>query len=114
MENGREPTLLNIVDWMRIGVDLGAGEILLTSVDNEGTRRGFDLGLIKKINNLVKVPIIISGGFSSVDDILKVINIGGIDAFAIADALHYKRLTITNIKSKLSLFHNGVRNHFVK
>ena len=66
-DNGREPTDLNVVEWAKRGADLGAGEILLTSVDNEGTRKGFDVSLVQAVSRAVSVPVIASGGMGSMD-----------------------------------------------
>jgi len=61
-DNGRESTGLDVIDWVKRGVDLGAGEILLTSVDREGTRKGFDIDLVQAVTQEVTVPVIASGG----------------------------------------------------
>lgn len=96
--NGRERTGLNVLDWAKKGVELGAGEILLTSVDMEGTRKGFDVDLVKEVANLVSVPVIASGGMGVLGDLKEVIEIGNADAVAFADVIHYNRLTISDIK----------------
>lgn len=97
-DNGREETSLDVIDWVRRGVDLGAGEILLTSVDQEGTRKGFDLDLIKAVTNEVTVPVIASGGMGTVDHLVEAVQQGGADAVAMADILHFRRSTIGDIR----------------
>lgn len=96
--NGRERSGLNVVDWAKEAVSLGAGEILLTSVDREGTRKGFDNHLVKSVTQEVSVPVIASGGMGSSDDLINVVKEANVDAVAMADILHYKRSTINEIR----------------
>ena len=98
-DNGRESTGLDVLKWVKQAVAMGAGEILLTSVDREGTRKGFDLALVKAISSKVSVPVIASGGMGKPDDLIDVVNIGGADAVAMADILHYGRATVGLIRS---------------
>ena len=95
---GREDTGLDAVEWAREGVERGAGEILLTAIDHEGTRQGYDIALTRAISDSVPVPVIASGGFGKPDDIVAVVNEGHADAAAFADVLHYKRMTIPEIR----------------
>jgi len=97
-DNGRERTGLDVIDWVKKGVSLGAGEILLTSVDREGTRRGFDIPLVKAVTQEVSVPVIASGGMGTPDDLIEVVQNGEADAVAMADILHYQRTTIGEIR----------------
>lgn len=97
-DNGREHTELDVIDWARRGTDLGAGEIMVTSVDQEGTRRGFDVELVRAVSAAVTVPVIASGGMGSVDHLVDVCKRGGADAVAMADVLHYKRLELPEIR----------------
>ncbi len=97
--NGREHTGRNVVDWIKEGVERGAGEVLLTSIDREGTRKGLDLELASAVTSGISVPVILSGGLGVVEHIRGGLNLDGIDAVAIADALHYKRLTIGQVRS---------------
>ena len=99
--NGREPTGLNVYDWIKKAVKLGAGEILLTSVDKEGTRKGFDIELMNMASKTTDVPIIASGGFGKVDHLVEVINSGQVDAIAIAEAIHYKRISVSDLKKSI-------------
>ena len=98
-DNGRERTGLDVIDWAKRGVALGAGEILLTSVDREGTRNGFDIALVSAVTQAVTVPVIASGGMGTAQDLVDVVERGGADAVAMADILHYKRATIGEIRS---------------
>ena len=80
-------------------MDLGAGEILLTSVDQEGTRKGFDVELTRVVSDAVRVPVIASGGMGTVGHFTSVVKNGHADAVAMADVLHYKRLSLAEIRS---------------
>lgn len=97
-DNGRERTGQDVVTWAKRGVELGAGEILLTSVDQEGTRKGFDTPLVQQVCDAVNVPVTASGGFGRAED-LAAIGATGVSGIAIADALHWKRMTLAEIKS---------------
>lgn len=97
-DNGRERTGLDVIEWVQRGVELGAGEVLLTSVDREGTRKGFELDLIRRVSQSVSVPVIASGGMGSTDDFVAAAREGLADAVAMADVLHYKRLDLKEIR----------------
>jgi cyclase len=99
-DNGREPTNLNVIEWAKRGAELGAGEILLTSIDQEGTRKGFDIALTKGVTQAVPIPVIISGGYANMDDFEAAVNGAGVSAVAIADALHFKRTTVFDIRNE--------------
>ena len=98
-DNGREGSGLDVIDWVKLGVAMGAGEILLTSVDREGTRKGFDIALIKAVTTVTAVPVIASGGMGKLDDLVSVVRDGGADAVAMADILHYKRALIGDVRA---------------
>ena len=108
-DNGRERSGLDVVDWARQAEELGAGEILVTSVDCEGMCSGFDVALYSKIRGSVKVPVIASGGFGRVTDILKLSEDHLVDAVAVASALHYKKTDIKLIKSELMEYNVEIR-----
>ncbi len=95
--NGREHTGKNIIDWVQEAVKRGAGEILLTSVDQEGGRKGYDLALIKAVAEVVSVPIIASGGMGKSQDGIEAVGAGA-SAVAMADILHYERETLQTIR----------------
>lgn len=110
-DNGREKTGLDVVEWAQRGVELGAGEILLTSVDQEGTREGFDIDLVRAVAAVCPVPVIASGGMGKPEDFLKVVREGGADAVAMADILHYKRAEIGDIREIAEAAGLGVRHY---
>jgi cyclase len=97
--NGREGTGLDVVEWAKSCVKNGAGEIFLTSIDNEGTRKGFDIDLIKAVSTEVNVPVIASGGMGKLEDLISVVKEGGADSVAMADILHYERASIPSIRT---------------
>jgi len=97
-DNGRERTGLDVIDWAERAVEMGAGEILLTSVDREGTRKGFDCALVRAVTQRVAVPVIASGGMGKPEDLIEVVQVGGADAVAMADILHYGRATVGDIR----------------
>jgi len=91
-DNGREQTGLEVIQWAKRVEELGAGEILITAVDKEGTGEGFDCALIKSIAKLVSIPVIAHGGASGEIDILNVINECQVNAIALASVLHYQTI----------------------
>ena len=99
-DNGREHTGKDAVQWAKHGAELGAGEILVTSVDQEGTRKGFDVELVRAITAAVEIPVIASGGMGSFEHLREVVVEGGADAVAMADILHYKRASLQGIRSE--------------
>jgi cyclase len=99
-DNGREKTGLDAVEWAQRGQALGAGEILLTSVDREGTRKGFDVELVAAVSPRVGIPVIASGGMGKPDDLIAVVERGRADAVAMADVLHYKRCSLADIRAR--------------
>lgn len=110
-DNGRERTGLDVVEWVKRGVAQGAGEVLLTSVDREGTRKGFDVALVKAVTSAVSVPVIASGGMGKPEDVLEAVCEGGADAVAMADILHYKRADMGEIRAVAQAAGLGVRNY---
>ena len=98
-DNGRERTGLDVLEWVRRGVEMGASEILLTSVDREGTRKGFDIDLIRRVSDAAPVPVIASGGMGSIEDFLMAAQLGHADGISMADVLHYNRLELGDIRA---------------
>jgi cyclase len=96
---GRERTGLDVIEWVKRGVSLGAGEILLTSIDREGTRKGFDTALLRAVTQEVAVPVIASGGMGKPEDVIDAVRQGEADAVAMADILHYQRATVGDVRS---------------
>lgn len=109
IDNGRERTNIDVLEWVEEGVALGAGEILLTSIDQEGTRKGFDVSLVRSVTSKVSVPVIASGGMGCKEDFIDVVNEGNADAVAMADIFHYQRETVESIRQEAILRGVGVR-----
>ncbi len=109
-DNGREHTGLDVIEWARRGQDLGAGEILLTSVDQEGTRKGFDVELCRSVSEAVTIPVIISGGLGEPAHLVEVLREGKADAVAVADALHYRRHDLADLRRAAREARIEVRN----
>ena len=101
-EGGREPTGVDVIDWVKNAEGLGAGEIFLTSIDRDGTQSGMDTDLIKKVSNSTSLPVIASGGAGCVKDCFESIKIDGVDAVAIGAGLHFEKFTIKDLKEHLS------------
>ncbi len=99
-DNGREKTGRDAVEWGKQLVELGAGELLVTSVDMEGTRRGFDLELVRSLGPAVGVPVIACGGAATIDHVAAAFGAGA-DAVAVASILHYKTETVGSLKAGL-------------
>lgn len=95
---GRTPTDLDAVDWARECVARGAGEILLTSIDRDGVRSGYDTALTRAIAETVPVPVVASGGAGSVDHVVAILRDGGADAALVAGILHDGNTTVEAIK----------------
>ena len=110
-DSGREKTGIDAIDWAKEGVIQGAGEILLTSIDAEGTRKGFDIELIKSITQAVNIPVIASGGMGEQAHLEDAIDLGDADAIAIADILHYERSSIPMIRDAAKKAGINVRDH---
>lgn len=108
-DNGRERTIYEVEEWVEKAVALGAGEILLTSIDKEGTGKGFDQDLIKAVASVVNVPIIASGGMGNVEHLVAAVS-NGADAVAMADILHYNKMTMTQIHQEARKLGLHVRN----
>jgi cyclase len=98
-DNGRERTGMDVLEWALRGVNMGAGEILLTSIDQEGTRKGFDCELVRAVSDIVPVPVIASGGMGRIEHMVEVVKEGHADAVAMADVLHYEKLTVPQIRA---------------
>jgi cyclase len=99
---GRKMTGLDVIDWVQKAVDLGAGEILLTSMDADGTLVGYDLALTKSVAEAVNVPVIASGGAGTPQDFADVLTKGKADAALAASLFHDNKLRIPDLKSYLS------------
>ena len=100
IDGGREKTGIDIVDWVKEVNELGAGEILITSVDREGTRKGMDIELINCVSSKSPIPVIASGGIGEESHVWRLLK-NYVDAIAIADMFHYKRSSIKKVKNYL-------------
>jgi len=101
VNGGREPTALDAIEWAAKCIELGAGEILLTSIDRDGARTGYDLELLSRVAKVSRVPVIASGGAGSAADIRDAFTRGGADAALLAGLLHSGITDIQRIKSAL-------------
>jgi cyclase len=99
---GRKPTGLDAVEWIKKAVTLGAGEVLLTSMDADGTLEGYDLQLTCKAAEMVNVPIIASGGAGNMQDFADVLTVGKADAALAASLFHDEKLSISDLKAYLA------------
>lgn len=98
VDNGREQTGIDAIDWAARLEELGIGELCITSIDKEGTKKGFDIELVKKICETVNLPIIVSGGAGKVCHITDLSKQKGVSGIAIASVLHYNIATVDQIK----------------
>ena len=98
---GRKPTGLDLLDWVKRGEALGAGEILLTSMDADGTKAGFDLSMTKAVTEAVGIPVIASGGCGSLSHFAQVFEETGCDAALAASLFHFGELTVPQVKDYL-------------
>ena len=107
---GRKNTGLDAVAWATQMAGYGAGEILLTSMDRDGTKAGFDLALTRAVSDAVNVPVIASGGVGSLDHLADGIQLGGADAVLAASIFHYGEFTIAQAKARMAERGIPIRN----
>jgi imidazole glycerol-phosphate synthase subunit HisF len=101
VEGGRRPVGRDAVEWAREGVERGAGEILLTSMDRDGTEDGYELELTRAVSDAVDVPVIASGGAGSLEDLVDAVERGGADAVLCASIFHYGQHTVREAKQRM-------------
>lgn len=101
IHGGRTPTGIDVLEWARQVVGLGAGEILLTSMDRDGAKRGFDLKLTRAVADAVDVPVIASGGVGTLQHLVEGVRDGGADAVLAASIFHYGEFTIAQAKAAM-------------
>lgn len=99
---GRRPSKLDAVDWAAKAAELGAGEILLTSMDRDGTQEGYDIHLLREVTSAVNVPVIASGGAGVPEHFVEAIRTGGADAVLAASLFHFGKLKINQVKTHLA------------
>ena len=110
IKGGREDTGINAITWAKKAVSSGAGEILLTSMDKDGTKSGYDLELTKQVSEAVPVPVIASGGAGKLEDFYKVLTQGKADAALAASLFHFGEIKIKNLKEYLSKSNIEIRS----
>ena len=102
VNGGRTPTGLNVIEWAKELVDLGAGELLLTSMDTDGQQTGYDLDLLKSVSESVSVPVIASGGAGEMEHIYNAFEHGKADAVLAASIFHFGKYTVKDVKKYLN------------
>jgi cyclase len=102
VNGGRTPTARNAIEWAREAVERGAGEILLTSMDRDGTEDGYELALTRLVTDAVDVPVIASGGAGTLDHLVEALDEGGADAVLAASIFHYGTYSIRQAKERLA------------
>lgn len=101
INGGRESSGLDVLEWVKRGEKLGAGEILLNSIDMDGTRKGYDLELTRVVSEMVNVPVIASGGAGTLEQIYDAVEEGKSEAVLLASLLHYREYEVSDIKKYL-------------
>jgi imidazole glycerol-phosphate synthase subunit HisF len=101
VEGGRRSVGRDAVEWAREGVERGAGEILLTSMDRDGTEDGYELELTRAVADAVDVPVIASGGAGTLDHLVEAVSEGGADAVLCASIFHYGHYTVREAKERM-------------
>jgi cyclase len=101
VSNGREPTGRDVLEWARELEQRGAGELLVTSVDQEGTQRGFDIPLCAALQDVVRIPVVASGGAGKLEHLRQLADATHMQGIAIASLLHYGKATVAELKSVL-------------
>ena len=102
IHGGRTPTGLDVVDWAKRAEEWGSGEILLTSMDRDGTQLGYDIELTRAVSEAVSIPVIASGGAGNVGDFEGALTAGSADAALAASLFHYRQLSIQQVKEHLA------------
>ena len=97
---------MDAIEWMKEVEERGAGEILLTSMDKDGTKSGFDLELLELVNNTVHIPVIASGGAGTIQHCIDAVKIANADAVLAASIFHFKEIEIADLKSEMR--ENGI------
>ncbi len=102
IKGGTEDTGMDALEWMKEVEVRGAGEILLTSMDRDGTKSGFDLELLSRVNDLVRIPVIASGGAGTIQHCVDAISISNSDAVLAASIFHFKEIEISDLKEEMA------------
>ncbi len=101
-QGGREKTNIDVIEWAKEAENRGAGEILLTSMDRDGTKKGFDLELTQKVCDTVGIPVIASGGAGKIDHLIEGLEKGRADAVLAASIFHFREITIKEVKKSMN------------
>jgi cyclase len=101
IHGGRTPTGMDVLDWAKKTEELGAGEFMLTSMDRDGTKDGYDLRLTRAVSDLVNIPVIASGGVGNLEHLYEGLTVGGADAVLAASIFHYNEFTVGDVKAYL-------------
>ena len=101
IKGGKEKTSLDAVEWVKRGVELGAGEIVVNSIDEDGMKKGYDLELLKKITDAVNVPVVASGGAGKYEDFLEAVKYAAVDGVLAASVFHFGEIKIPELKKYL-------------
>lgn len=102
VNGGRTPTGMDAIEWAHQGAALGAGEILLTSIDRDGTKQGYHHELLRAVKSVVDVPVIASGGAGTVQHCVEAVTLGGADAVLAASIFHRKEIEINTVKAAMA------------
>lgn len=108
-DGGREKTGLNAIDWIKKSIELGVGEVIVTSIDQDGSMSGFDLDLCRAVTSFAPIPVIVHGGAGAVATVKQVLEEAGPDAVALASVLHYGDYSIQKLKSFLNKYGFNIR-----
>ncbi|HPE95249.1 MAG TPA: HisA/HisF-related TIM barrel protein, partial [Bacillota bacterium] len=100
-KGGRENTGIDAMEWARRGESVGAGEIVLNSIDTDGVKKGFDLEMLRALTSVVSVPVIASGGAGCIEDFIELFRLDGVDAGLAASIFHFKTVSIAELKASL-------------
>ena len=111
VEGGRDKTGRDVLEWLEEAVSLGAGEVLVTSIDQDGTEKGFDIELMQRAAQISEVPVIASGGMGAPADATELLKATEVDAVAVARSLHYDRLSFPELRQTLLAEGFGVRDY---
>ena len=106
MKGGTKDTRIDAIEWIKEVEQRGAGEILLTSMDKDGTKSGFDLELLALINELVTIPVIASGGAGTIRHCIDAVSLANSDAALAASIFHFREIEITDLKTEMA--HEGI------
>lgn len=100
-DGGRERSGVEVIEWAKRGIELGVGEILISSIDQDGTRFGYDIELLRQIGPVAPIPVIAHGGAGSCESLRQAVIEGGVDALAVSSLFHYRERTISEVKQYL-------------